>query len=488
MTDSWIMSISFSQCRSVFYLLLFFVTFRAPAEGELPFQRVRMQSGDAFHGRLMDMEAGHLSFQPRWSLNATRIPLQAVNYLHFPAARTAEDTQAPAWVHFTNGDRLGGHLLGIDDAGVHWVTRWDQRILLTASMVREIRIEPPEDAFYLRGTLPVDAWQVGGMRRGHLEDEMMVGMSGALFISSLHNPTLSRELPELPEKFLLEFSLHAEEETFGTTISILAPSVHARGPGTIYLQINQRHLFMQLLSSDRRNNVSWREEMPPHAATHQKFQFFMDLKSGKMVLFLNGRKLHEWESVETQDLIGTSGLMFSSRFMQSGGGRRFSGFRMLRWDGESLPEDENLRDGQRHSVRLQNGDMLKGDLHSVTASHLRMVLVDGEGKAGEHREIPLEAVADIRFPEPTRQTPRKRAQDAVIRTHGEGELFHGRVLGLKDGVLRVGGALWEEPLAVPFDELALMQFNVHPVAGQDGGNGLSIDLGESLLLSNPGRR
>ncbi|MCC5849336.1 MAG: hypothetical protein JJU29_14730 [Verrucomicrobia bacterium] len=440
------------------------------------FQTLRLLNGDLMHGQVLDARGTDLEFQPRWTQSPVRIGLRFVNYLLLNSEASAHFTPK-GWIELTNEDRLEGRFLGMDAEWIHWETPWGQKVNARRRMVKTLGFYPQEGEVLLPFVNSMAEWELmdHGRRQGHTQNITMIG--GEIILPAGNTVTVARQMPKIPEQFLFEFKLQNSEEPYSSAITLMGLPAHGRAPGSMYLQVNQRHVFAQLISAQNRGGNNWREDLPPHAQSEQFFQIFVDLNAETALVYLNGRRFKEWEISNEDALVGREDLVFSFRPVQGSGRARLSRVRMLQWDGKTTPQDLGAADRQKDAIFLRNGDMLEGRVVQADGRNLTV-----EVEAGGSRTFPLADVIEYHPPVPLRATPRRRNRDVEVRLHGNGNRLVYTLTGF-DGENWIGeGGAWSAPLEIPHEWLAFVRYNIYR---RDTGEAaeISIDLERSFLDS-----
>lgn len=329
-----------------------------------------------------------------------------------------------AVITLTNKDAVSGQLLGLDEEHVTVRTWYAGDLKFKRSMATNVEItraEPPVFA----GPTDLKSWTVDG------ESDAWKLQGGALTTSK--GAGIARKI-KFPDRCRLTFDLNWQK-SLRFRVLIFSDQGNTSRPDNMYELVCQRRFiylrksWMTRATGGSRNmgqtNLS---NLPEREKT--RFDFYIDRKSGKISLYLNGKKAQEW--VDDDPKVGSFGnwLHFvSDEFYKV----EVSRIRVSPWKGqlpeanpEAVLEEYGEEDGQL--MRLQNGDVIVGEVGKITKG-----VVDIKTKYTDMK-IPVSRMRTIDLSSGDYEEPILKAGDVRAWLREGGHITF-RLDGFKDGIL-----------------------------------------------------
>lgn len=397
---------------------------RAGAEGE---DVLWLRSGARLRGEIRAVGDGAVRMRPRWAEEETAVPLGQVDSLVVGRGAGVSAERAEHRVWFGNGDRLRGTVTGRDAENFGLRIAEGAELTVRKDQVVRVEAEPAAEAVLWEDGGRLADWEVQPAGAG---PETMLEFGGGFVFASGPGVMLSRALPELPERFVLEYALRPVADPFAVRVVAFSEGAFVRGPGGANFMHQNSQVHAQVFQEDG-GAVTWREALEVPEGSWQRVQVFVDAVRGREWFFLNGREVAAWDLARTEALRGT-GRWLGFQVQHSRLGVQVAEVRLLRWDG-TFPLRETERFGTETSaLRLQAN----------------------------------------------------RADEAEVRLRPGGDVLTLRVLELTEEALVARGDGFEGEVRIPRGRVEAVRFPWRDAAGGRLPGGLSIDLDTPILLQN----
>ena len=341
-------------------------------------------------------------------------------------------------LQLTNGDRLHGRLLGMNDEHLRLDTTHSGEIRVSRLMVSSIQPLVRRHRFYT-WTGEVDDWEIAATSGGawKLTPTHMAYSGGRA-------TQISREFENLPDDWRMDFTV-TTEGNLNLMVPMMAQSAGNSNPAwiltlagdTVRLQRSQPHNSLEI---GRMQVQGLQEKEELHVTV------FLNKARKSFSVFIDNEFVNTWTDPHGFDNPGA--------YMQILGTRsefRITAFSLSRWNG-TLPSPES-NTTEKDVMEASNGDRFSGTLLRIEDEK---AVFEGELTSFS---APLDRLDLITFQSTSRGTPRKHAADTTLL------LRNGDRITLKpehmDGTHFVGTS--ESYGDVRMDRMAIREilFNVH---------------------------
>jgi len=299
-------------------------------------------------------------------------------------------------VELTNGDRLAGDIVSLDDKLLTLATWYAgtlklrrpaiQRITFVAAIAEAAYIGPTGIADWTRGDGNRNAWS---FRKGTL-----VGAG---------NGMIGRDV-KLPDLANIEFDLGWQGQLYFQVGFGFDQVRQLYQSGGYMFQFNYSNVNLQRYRAGQgNNNLGANVEIPNFQRTTKSHVSIRVNKPKKTItLLLDGQLVRQWTETDEWAAKGS----FLALYSQGQGVCRVSNISVTPWDGR-LDSDAAPGDGSAKEdlVRFNNNDKVSGDLHAITGEQMTLITSFAEMK------VPLERIATIDFTAQKAEKARRQAND-----------------------------------------------------------------------------
>ncbi len=461
-------------------------------------QVLELTDGSQLHGRLTAFGKSEIV----WQRGDTNEPLtfspQDVRRIVFAAAPEAPAPKTNATIKLNGSDWLTGDLLSM--------TAGKFRLAVTGAGNLEIERDKVEwlhlsaktttpDAYEgPSGPMGLAGWDTGGPAGGGAWDYA----DGAL-VARAAMP-LTRRFEALTDRMEIEFSASDGGNAIRGLTLWLQPGLQSRGysKGSVYLRFQANTVTANTYDGSNMKNFSAEVPEDKKPPKETRYRILQDKVGGKLILFVNGRKVADWDTQGIQDSPQGGSLSWQPTYWSSNMPWTLSKVRVRPWDGNIEPApktDDAAKDvlsgfsewTQFFSMRLGGPfaeNYLKWTLGVYSAFSARQVGsldgIDAESVKFSGRKFSRSDPLFIRLG----RTVADPAAGAVARVwlaqRGE---FDVTALGFRDGQLKVRTSFGGD-LALPLTSVRAIEFP-HRIAAVDkaiaeGGDTLIFRNGDEL--------
>ena len=259
---------------------------------------------------------------------------------------------------------------------------------------------------------------------GWASDSSWTYRDGAL--RSSQSTTIGRMFDTLPDltEYRVDIDLTGGNRTYQILLHGPEPSVRSYGVGMVRLNINESQLLFwtQNSAGAKQEQVDLSKLVPALAKSSDqsaqpknqklRWQIFEDRPAGRLIIFINGRKIGEWATQKANPGENRGSLTFQPQNWSEPAEFSLSNIRVSPWDG-FVPVDDaipNVRP-RNDQVILADGEREAGRLSQITADTIHL------GSSS----FPRDKVSLLRFaPHPNPTDP--PATIARVRLTHRGEL------------------------------------------------------------------
>ena len=412
---------------------------KAPASPE---GNLTLRNGDQIHGKLVGADSSGLLVDAPWSPDPFAISPQNVREWRTPE-RVRQAAAAPVRVLFENAYSISGVITGMDAETLRLETPWGQELRFPTERVSKIQHEGRDDEF--DGLARPDRWRLNSITPPD-RDILPRRIPGEIAFPGLQGHNMVLNLPRLPERFLLEFSVLSSRPEPRYRVALLPrANSHPTRNSLFGLQVLPEMLRQQTRGSNN-VNVNWNMQVP-RFGRYQHMELYVDQERSMMHLFLNGEFLREWNMARAPGSRYTDRTAFLMHSFNSPP-FRLQDLRMREWNGH-LPRPTG---GEGDIVvRLRNGEVLRVKALGWEDDRYQLVL---EGD----RTINLPtAVMERVFLRPVRPPgSRLRRNELETVSHEHGFRLPLRFTGMEGEALLGQSPLTHDTLLVPLDSVHLL--------------------------------
>lgn len=401
-----------------------------------------LRSGAELQGRFVSLRGSRVRFQPRWSENASVLPIGEIDAVYFGEPGRTEAETPTHRVTFLDGDRLTGRLIDRDEEILTFRVDGDVTLRMFPSSLQSLETLPSGEDLLLDNPMEIDLWQtqaMPGMRmqggnvqafRGaqvvrinnlpqqlnampHIDPASAhpTKLGGSWFFAPGQGGSLIRELSELPERFRLAYSIRSPGGTFLLNVGTFTRQPFQRGTGGMFFVHQTSHVQGQIFpekddpDTGRPPMMNWREQISSPDSQWQHVELFIDRPRNLARMTVNGEQVQEWAM--TFDPEEMSGRWLSLQIQHNVAGLQIADIELARWDGSFPGRDMEIfsasgasrvvrsRRSQEAEIRFRSRpDMLTLRIREITEDK---VVADGDGFAGPVT-LPRTLLAGLRFP------------------------------------------------------------------------------------------
>ena len=385
-------------------------------------------------------------------------PLAQVSHFEFSAA-VKSAAKVHATVKLTSGDWLAADVTGLRDG----------RLQLRLGDGTALAVERAHlDWIYFSKNAAPECYDGPQNLSGWVSSGGWTYREGAL--RAAQPSAIGRMFEVLPDQVEYRFEF---DQGAGTTrafaVLLHGPSAAARGltTGMVRLMVNDSNfqLWSQRENNVKQEQVDLSKVLPepkkvadgaaPVARKPMRWRIFEDRPSGRIVVFIDGRKVGDWNLGKGKAGENRGSFSFQPMAWSANTEQSLAKIRVTPWDG-FVPVDDALEEvrPKTDQVVLADGDTENGRIESVTGDKVKL------GAALLARE----KIALLRFARPA-VVPDEDPAVARVRLAQGGE-FDVAAIGFQDGKLRArtnfGGEVALSAAAVRAVEFA----HLTPVAGK----------------------
>jgi hypothetical protein len=439
----------------------------APAEAVTPVSAapegdaLKFRNGDLLHGTIQGIEGGTLL---QWRRDDVKAPLGFAldNVLELQLApRPPKTTRIPhrMVVELTNGDRLAGDLVSLNDKVLKLDTWYAGTLALKRSMVQRIAsVAAAPDAIFA-GPTGMSGWTTSENSHDNWK------FKNGAFYSPQHNSCGVGRNVNLPDMANIEFDLAWRGQFYLQVGFYYEDLRNIYGSGGYAFGFNGSSVLLNRFANRGQSNLGNNVEVPKFQTKSKAHVSIRVNKTKKTIaLFVDNELVKPW--IDPEAFAGKGqGLLFYS---QGQGLSRVSNIRVTTWDGRLDTGTAAAAAVAEDTVRLGNNDKISGTIKSIAKGEVVMATSFMEMK------VPLERVAQIDFAEPQTEKPHRQAGD-VRAVFLDGSRFTLAMEKLTDQAL-IGSAESCGRVSTALDAFSRIQFRIYEArpasgAGDEWGEG-----------------
>ena len=441
-------------------------------------QVLELTDGSQLHGKLAAFGKSELTWQRADTTAPLSFTPQDVKRIVLGGNEPAPAQKANATVKLTGSDWLTGDLsamqngkfrLAIEGAGVFEIDR-DKVEWLQLS-----KTMPPDAYEGPTGPMGLAGWDTGGSAGAGAWDYA----DGAL-IARAAMPVL-RRFEALTDRTDIEFSASDGGNAMRGLTIWLQPGFQARGytKGSVYLRFQANNINANTYDGSNMKNFSAPVPEDKNPPKETRYRLLHDRRSGKLIIFLNGRKVADWDTPAQKDPAPGGSLSWQPAYWSSNMAWTLSKVRVRPWDGHAEP-DPKPEEAAKDIVSSGSYDLAAGAFTAKRQTgSLDAISADSVKFSG--KEIPRNDPLFIRLNRAASADPPAGSVARVwLAQRGE---FDVTALGFRDGQLRVRTSFGGD-ITLPLTAVRAIEFP-HRIAAADkaiaeGGDTLIFRNGDEL--------
>jgi len=423
---------------------------------------LKFRNGDVLHGTILGIEGGSVL---QWRRDDVKAPLGfgLDNVLELQLApRPPKTARVPhrMVVELTNGDRLAGDIVSLNDKVLKLNTWYADTLSLKRSMVQRIvSVAAAPDAIYA-GPTGMSGWTASDSSRDGWK------FKNGAFYSPLRTSSGVGRNVNLPDMANIEFDLGWRGQLYFQVGFYYEDLRNLYGSGGYAFQLNGTSVYLNRYGANRgQNNLGSSVELPKFQnKTKAHISIRVNKAKKAIALFVDNELVKPWTDAEAFAGNG-KGLIFYS---QGQGQFRVSNILVTAWDGRLDSGPVTAAAVAEDTVRLGNNDKVSGTIKSIGKGEVVMATSFMEMK------VPLDRVAQIDFADPKTEKPHRQAGD-VRAVFLDGSRFTLALQKLTDAAL-IGNAESCGRVSTALDAFSRIQFRIYEArpasgAGDEWGDG-----------------
>ena len=432
-------------------------------------QVLELTDGSQLHGRLTAFGKSELVWQRGDTAEPLTFAPQDVRRIVFATAPEAKPPKTNATVKLHGSDWLTGDLLGMAAGKFRLAIAGAGTLEIDRGKIEWLQLfskTPPPDAYEgPTGPMGLAGWDTGGPGGAGAWDYA----DGAL-VARAAMP-LVRRFEALSERLDIEFSASDGGNAICGLTLWLQPGLQSHGgsKGSVYLRFQTNTIAANSSEGSNMKNFSANVPEDKNAPKETRYRILQDKRSGKLIIFVNGKKIADWDMQGVTEFGQGGSLSWQPTYRSSNMPWTLSKVRVRPWDGsiEADAKTDEAKDFLTHgrSAR-QTGSLEAIGADSVKFSGKEIAATDpmfirlGRAAAGDP---PVGSVARV-----------------WLAQRGE---FDVSALGFRDGQLKVRTSFGGD-ITLPINAVRAIEFP-HRLAAADkalaeGGDTLIFRNGDEL--------
>jgi hypothetical protein len=339
-------------------------------------QMLEFSEGSQLHGALISLDGAKKELTWRGQDGAAKIdfPLAQIARLDFGAADKVE-VKTRVTVKLIGGDWLAADLLGLRDKQLQLRLGDGTALNVDRSRVEWIYFSKGSAAECYEGPVSFMGWSSQG---GWTYRE------GALRASQ--PSVVGRTFDALPDRveYRFEFDQGTSMRAFSVMLHGADPLARNMTQGMLRLMVNGTSLQFWAQTGDnmKQEQVDLTKFFPappkaldgaPVKVKPIRWRIFEDHVAGRIVLFMDGRKVGDWNTVKGKAGENRGAFVFQPMSWNANTEQSLSKILVTPWNG-FVPEDNAIEDvrPKMDQAVMANGDLKEGEIESVTADKIKV--------------------------------------------------------------------------------------------------------------------
>ncbi len=476
-----------------------------PAPDPAGDQVLELTDGSQLHGKLTSF--GKSEFV--WQRADTTAPLifapQDVKRIVLGGNEPAPEQKANATLKLTGNDWLTGNLTALQNGKFQLTIEGAGTLEIDRSRVEWLHLSksaPPDAYEGPSGPMGLAGWDTGGAGAWDYADGALIARAAM---------PLTRRFEALSDRLDLEFSASDGGNAIRGLTLWLQPGLASRGysKGSVYLRFQANNITANSYDGSNMKNLSANVPEEKNAPKETRYRILHDRRGGKMIIFVNGKKVADWDLKGISDLSAGGSLSWQPTYWSSNMAWTLSKVRVRPWDGSTEPDakgDETGKDLLANTAAsgpkadTSAWPLVNGERNATTAPapvqfrHAGSLdAISGDSVRFSGKDVPRIAPIYIRLNPATVADPQGGAVARVwLAQRGE---FDVAALGFRDGQIKMRTSFAGD-ISMPLTAVRAIEFP-HRITAADkavaeGGDTLIFRNGDelrgSLLSANHDQR
>jgi len=454
-------------------------------------QVLELTDGSQLHGQIENLGKSELV----WKRSDTTAPLifapQDVQRITLTRAASAPAQKANATLKLHGGDWLTGNLTSFENGTFHLDIDGAGTVQIERGKVEWIHLSktnPPDAYEGPLGPMGLAGWDTGGSGAWDYADGALAARAAA---------PVTRQFDFLPERMDLEFSAGDGGNAIRGLTLWIQPGLQQRGysKGSVYLRFQGNNVSVNSYDGNNMKNLSANVPADKKPPKETRYRLLQDKRSGKLIVFVNGAKVADWDLQPQKEPIPGGSLSWQPTYWSSNLAWTLSKIRVRPWDGGANPDAQPDEVGKdllinQPTIRKQdrnagwpivNGQRVASSSSQPPQKEVRLAAsleaISAESVRFSGRDISRMDPIFIRLAAGQSADPPPGAVARVWLTQ-RGE-FDVTGLGIRDGQLKVRTSFGGD-ISLPLTAVRAIEFP-HRLSGADKN---LADTGDTIIFRN----
>ena len=322
---------------------------------------LELTDGSQLHGRLTGFGKNELVWQRADTAAPLTFTPQDVKRITFGASEITAPQKANATVKLVGSDWLTGDLTALQDGKFGLAIEGAGNFEIDRNKVEWLHLSkgtPPDAYEGPTGPMGLAGWDTGG-QAGSAWDYA----DGAL-IARAAMP-LTRRFEALSDRLDIEFSASDGGSAVRGLTLWLHPGLQSQGyaKGSVYLRFQANNISANAYDGSNMKNLSANMPEEKNAPKETRYRILHDRRGGKLVIFVNGKKVADWDTPPQADPAKGGSLSWQPTYWSSNMAWTLSKLRVRPWDGSLEPDpkgDEATKDLLSNQLQVVNPPQITG--------------------------------------------------------------------------------------------------------------------------------
>ncbi len=464
-----------------------------PAPDPAGDQVLELTDGSQLHGKLTSFGKSEIIWQRADTTAPLTFAPQDVRRIVLGGNEPVPEQKANATLKLTGSDWLTGNLAALQNGKFQLTIEGAGTFEIERSRVEWLHLSksaPPDAYEGPSGPMGLAGWDTGGAGAWDYADGALVARAAM---------PLTRRFESLSDRLDIEFSASDGGSAIRGLTLWLQPGLASRGysKGSVYLRFQANNITANSYDGSNMKNLSANVPEEKNAPKETRYRILHDRRGGKMIIFVNGKKVADWELKGITDLSTGGSLSWQPTYWSSNMAWTLSKVRVRPWDGSTEPDAKGNEAGKdllaNTAAAGPKADtsawpMLNGERNSAGApapvqfrhaGSLDAISADSVKFSG--REVPRTGPIYVRLNPATVADPKGGAVARVwLAQRGE---FDVAALGFRDGQIKMRTSFAGD-IAMPITAVRAIEFP-HRITASDkavaeGGDTLIFRNGDEL--------
>jgi hypothetical protein len=302
-------------------------------------QVLELTDGSQLHGKLTAFGKSELLWQRADTAEPLTFSPQDIKRIVLGGGELVPAQKANATVKLTGGDWLTGDLSALQNGKFRLAIEGAGIIEIEREKVEWLHLSktPPPDAYEgPSGPMGLAGWDTGGPAGAGAWDYA----DGAL-VARAAMP-LTRRFEVLSDRMDIEFSASDGGNAIRGLTLWLQPGLQSRGysKGSVYLRFQANNISANSYDGSNMKNFSANVPEEKNPPKETRYRILQDRRGGKVIIFVNGKKVADWDTQGVQDSAQGGSLSWQPTYWSSNMAWTLSKVRVRPWDGSTEPDSK----------------------------------------------------------------------------------------------------------------------------------------------------